>query len=337
MKTVLVVGGAGYIGSHMVLALLDAGYQVVVFDNLSRGHADAVGAAPLFVGDLRSLSDLDACFTQHRPDLVMHFAALAYVGESVRDPGVYYQNNVTGALNLLEMMRLHNVGRIVFSSTCATYGEPEQMPIAEGHPRQPVNPYGRTKLMIEQALEDYGQAYGIRSISLRYFNAAGADLQCRAGERHDPETHLIPLVLAEAMRLQAGGRPEQTELQVYGADFPTRDGSCVRDYIHVSDLCSAHLLAARRLLEGPALCNTEAFNLANGIGFSVLEIIETCRRVTGQPVQYQVAPRRPGDPPVLVGDAAKAARVLGWTPRFTSVEEIIHTAWTYMSRSLCLR
>lgn len=235
--SVLVIGGAGYIGSHMVLALQDAGYSVIVFDNLSRGFADAVGSAPLVIGDLRSAADLDACFAAHRFDLVMHFAALAYVGESVNEPELYYQNNVVGALNLLAAMRRHGVNRLVFSSTCATYGEPELVPITESHPQRPINPYGRTKLMIEQALRDYALAYGTQSVSLRYFNAAGCDLHGRAGERHNPETHLIPLVLAEAMRVMHVGDPADTALREVGTDFPTPDGSCVRDYIHVADLC----------------------------------------------------------------------------------------------------
>lgn len=326
---VLVVGGAGYIGSHMVLALRDAGHVPLVFDNLSRGHADAVPGAKLIRGDLRSPADLDACFSRHRVDLVMHFAALAYVGESVTEPELYYQNNVVGALNLLAAMRRHGVGRLVFSSTCATYGEPERVPIDESHAQRPINPYGRSKLMIEQALGDYAHAYGLSSVSLRYFNAAGCDPQGRTGERHSPETHLIPLVLAEAQRLEAGGDPADTQLKVFGDDFATRDGSCVRDYIHVSDLCRAHLFAGDRLLDG-ALRGAEAFNLANGVGFTVLEVIEACRRVTGQPIAYRTMPRRAGDPGALVGDSSKARRVLGWEPGLASLESIIRTAWDWL-------
>ncbi len=328
-KHILVVGGAGYIGSHMVLALCDAGYAVTVFDNLSRGFADAVGAAPLMLGDLRSPADLDGCFAAHRVDLVMHFAALAYVGESVTEPELYYQNNVVGALNLLTAMRKHGVMRLVFSSTCATYGEPDQVPIDEMHPQRPINPYGRTKLMIEQALVDYATAYGLQSVSLRYFNAAGCDPQCRAGERHDPETHLIPLVLAEALRMQAGGDPRDSRLQVFGTDYPTTDGSCIRDYIHVRDLCVAHLRAAERLLANEAL-GAEFFNLANGAGFSVLEVIAACRAVTGQAIEYQALPRRAGDPAVLVGDARRAAAVLGWRAEIAELQEVIRTAWQWM-------
>lgn len=333
-KTVLVVGGAGYIGSHMVLALRDAGHEVVVFDNLSRGFAAAVGAIPLVVGDLRSVSDLEVCFAANRIDLVMHFAALAYVGESVNEPELYYQNNVVGTLNLLSAMRRYGVRRFVFSSTCATYGEPEEVPIRESHPQRPINPYGRTKLMIERALTDYAKAYSLQSISLRYFNAAGCDPQGRAGERHDPETHLMPLVLAEALRVQRGGDPSATTLRVFGNDFPTPDGSCVRDYIHVSDLCHAHLLAAIRLLRDETQ-GAEVFNLANGVGFSVLEIIQTCRDVTGQPIQYRLEARRAGDPAALVGDASLAGVVMGWRPEVTNLREIIGTAWEWMRLQQC--
>ena len=333
-KVVLVVGGAGYIGSHMVLSLRDAGYGVVVFDNLTRGFADAVGSAPLVAGDLRAASDLDACFAAHSIDLVMHFAALAYVGESVAEPELYYQNNVAGALNLLSAMRRHGVSRLVFSSSCATYGEPDQVPIRESHPQRPINPYGRTKLIIEGALADYASAYGLHSISLRYFNAAGCDPQGRAGERHLPETHLIPLALAEALRVQRGGDPAATTLRVFGNDFPTTDGSCVRDYIHVSDLCRAHLLAAERLL-GDDMRGAEVFNLANGAGFSVLEVISACREVTGLPILYRLEPRRPGDPAALVGDASRAGEVLAWQPQIRDLQDIIRTAWEWMRRQPC--
>lgn len=328
-ETILVVGGAGYIGAHMVLSLQNAGYVVMAFDNLSRGHTDAIPEALLLVGDLRSPDDLEKCFRTKRIDLVMHFAALAYVGESVIEPELYYQNNVAGTLNLLATMRRHQVERLVFSSTCATYGEPNCLPLVESHSQQPVNPYGRTKLVIEQALGDYGAAYGLQSISLRYFNAAGCDPLGRAGERHNPETHLIPLVLAEALRLKNGGVPEETALRVYGKDFPTADGSCVRDYIHVSDLCNAHLLAATRLLAN-RVKGAEFYNLANGDGFSVLEVISMCREVTGQPIVYRVMPRRPGDPAALVGDANAAAAVLGWAPGIPELRRIIETAWDWM-------
>jgi len=332
-KTILVVGGAGYIGSHMVLALKDAGYDVVVFDNLSQGHADAVSGARLVVGDLRAPEEIDRCFAERSFNLVMHFAALAYVGESVVKPELYYQNNVLGTLNLLAAMRRYGVEKFVFSSTCATYGEPARLPIAEDHPQQPINPYGRSKLMVEQVLRDYGHAYGLRSISLRYFNAAGCDAKGRAGERHDPETHLVPLALAEALRVKNGGDPEGTRLEVFGDDFATQDGSCVRDYIHVSDLCHAHLLAAARLLNGavdegnPA----EFYNLANGNGFSVLDVIRTCEAVSGLPIRYRMVPRRAGDPAVLVGDATLAGKNLGWERQYTDLPSIVQTAWKWMS------
>jgi UDP-glucose-4-epimerase GalE len=329
---VLVVGGAGYIGSHMLLALRDAGHEAIAFDNLSRGHQRAVGDTPLVTGDLRSPQDLDACFRHHRVDLVMHFAALAYVGESMQEPELYYANNVNGALNLLAAMRRHGVGRLVFSSSCATYGVPEVSPIPETHPQRPINPYGRTKLMVEQALADYAGSYGTQSVSLRYFNAAGCDPAGRAGELHEPETHLIPLVLEEALRIKHGGDPAETRLRVFGADFPTPDGSCVRDYIHVSDLCEAHLLAAARLAEG-RVHGAEAYNLANGSGFSVLQVIDACRAVTGQPIAYRVDPRRPGDPPALVGLGSLAHEVLGWRPKITGLEAIIRSAWEWMQRA----
>ena len=330
-KTVLVVGGAGYIGSQMVSMLKDEEYAVNVFDNLSRGFADAVGDATVLIGDLRSTADLEACFSGRHFDLVMHFAALAYVGESVVQPELYYQNNVVGSLNLLVAMRRHDVRRLVFSSSCATYGEPDCVPIGESHVQRPINPYGRSKWMVEQVLADYAAAYDLRSISLRYFNAAGCDPHGRSGERHDPETHLIPLVLAEALRMKRGGDPTVTGLRVFGHDFPTPDGSCVRDYIHVADLCQAHLQAAQRLLADESR-GAEAYNLANGAGFSVLEVIAACRRVTGQPISYSVEPRRVGDPAMLVGDAREAARVLGWKPVITDLEGILRTAWAWMNR-----
>ena len=326
---VLVLGAAGYIGSHMLLALADAGYPAIAFDNLSRGHADAVGTVPLVVGDLRSTSDLHACFAAHDIGLVMHFAALAYVGESVTEPEMYYQNNVVGTLNLLATMRRHAVRNLVFSSTCATYGEPVTLPIAENHPQQPINPYGRSKWMAEQALADYAAAYGMRSVSLRYFNAAGGDALGRAGERHQPETHLIPLVLAEALRVMQGGDPAHSPLKVFGTDYPTHDGSCVRDYIHVADLCQAHLRAAERLWAGQ-VNGAEAFNLANGDGYSVLQVIAGCRAVTGQDIRYHIALRRPGDPALLVGDATRAGQVLGWMPALPSLQSMIETAWGWM-------
>jgi UDP-glucose-4-epimerase GalE len=327
--SVLVVGGAGYIGSHMVLALRDAGHRVTVFDNLSRGFADAVGGVPLFRGDLANPADLDRALQGRQFDVVMHFAAYAYVGESVAEPELYYLNNVSGSLNLMAAMRRHGLKRLVFSSTCATYGEPEQLPIPESHPQRPINPYGRSKWMVEQMLIDQAAAFGLQSVSLRYFNAAGADPQGRAGERHEPETHLIPLVLQEALRVQQGGDAAGTQLKVFGSDLPTPDGSCVRDYIHVDDLAQAHLRAAERLLRGEVQ-GAEFYNLANGAGFSVLQVIQACREVTGQPIAWQTLPRRAGDPAVLVGDATRARQVLGWAPRHGELREVVQTAWAWM-------
>lgn len=313
----------------MVIALQDAGHTVHVFDNLSRGHSDTVNPSILTVGDLRSTHDLELFFKNHQFDLVMHFAAYAYVGESVIDPELYYQNNVTGALNLLSVMRRHCIQRLVFSSTCATYGEPDFIPISETHPQRPINPYGRSKMMIEQALKDYADAYSMNSISLRYFNAAGCDPLGRVGERHDPETHLIPLILAEALRLKNGGSPTETKLKVFGNDFSTPDGSCIRDYIHVSDLCRAHMLAAQRLLNNNFI-GAEVYNLANGLGYSVFEVINACRDVTGQDINFILEPRRSGDPAVLVGDASLAGAHLGWEPEVTDLHLMIETAWNWI-------
>lgn len=327
-KNVLVVGGAGYIGSHMVLALMEAGYLVSVFDNLSRGFVDAVPEDILIHGDLLSRDDLRKCFEVNKFDAVMHFAALAYVGESMLEPERYYENNVVGTLNLLAEMRRRKVDNLIFSSSCATYGEPEHIPITEDHQQSPINPYGNTKHIIERVLTDYAQAYGLRSVSLRYFNAAGCDSQGRAGERHYPETHLIPLVLAEAQRTRLGGRPEDTNLKVFGSDFDTPDGSCIRDYIHVHDLCTAHLLAMEHMFAGLGQ-GAQFFNLANGDGFSVLEVINVCRAVTREPILYQQFPRRPGDPAKLIGDARRAGSELGWQPDYTSLVDIVKTAWSW--------
>lgn len=329
-KIVLVVGGAGYIGSHMVLMLLESGYRVVVFDNLSRGFRESIPEyVTFFQGDLRDRHQLARCFTQYPIDLVMHFAALAYVGESVQRPADYYANNVIGTLNLLDVMREFGVNKLVFSSSCAIYGEPDTIPITEDHPKNPINPYGRTKWMIEQAMQDYAPVYGLNSISLRYFNAAGCDEQGRTGERHEPETHLIPLVLREAQRIQQGGNPEQTQLAIFGDDFDTPDGSCIRDYIHVTDLCHAHLLAAKRLLSHPNL-GAEAFNLSNGNGYSVKEVITACEQVTGLTISYKIHSRRLGDPAALVGSANKAAQTLGWLPKNTHLISIVDSAWRWM-------
>ena len=327
-QTVLVTGGAGYIGSHMVRRLRLAGHDVVVYDDLSRGNRDAVPAELLVVGELADTERLGAVFERHDIAAVMHFAALAYVGESVTEPSMYYRNNVGGTQSLVDTMRAHDVDRLVFSSTCATYGVPERLPITEDTPQKPINPYGRSKLMIEQLLEDYATAYGFRSIALRYFNAAGCAPDGSLGERHDPETHLLPLVLFEAMRVADGGDPEATTLHVFGDDFDTRDGTCVRDYIHVEDLCGAHLAALERLAATPD-GGAERFNLGVNRGYSVLEIIDTCRRVTGVDIRYRSSPRRAGDPPELVADASLAMSTLGWQPRHADVEEAIRHAWNW--------
>ncbi|TVQ38452.1 MAG: UDP-glucose 4-epimerase GalE [Wenzhouxiangella sp.] len=317
--SILVCGGAGYIGSHMVRSLGERGFAVTVLDNLSTGHAEAVDEAELVQCDLLDAPGLDRVFAERRFDAVMHFCALSLVGESVREPLAYYRNNVTGTLNLLAAMQRHAVDRLVFSSTAAIFGEPEQALIDESHPARPINPYGRSKWMVEQMLADAAAAHGLRSVSLRYFNAAGASPSGTIGESHDPETHLIPNVLKSVL---AGG----ASLQVFGNDYPTPDGTCVRDYIHVDDLAAAHLAALAWMddHEGAA-----AFNLGNGQGFSVLEVIAAARQVTGQQISYSVAERRPGDPAVLVASAEKARRELGWSPRYGDIEAIIETAWRW--------
>jgi UDP-glucose 4-epimerase len=325
-ETILVTGGAGYIGSHMGKELSRQGFNVVVIDNLSTGHPDSVKYGQLIRGDLRVQSDLLQLMTENRFDAVMHFAAACYVGESVFNPSKYYANNVIGTLNLLEAMRLTQSRRIVFSSSCATYGTPSRLPIDEAHAQLPVNPYGMTKLAGERAIADYAQAYGISAISLRYFNAAGCDPEGELGERHDPETHLIPLILREASRVRAGGVPAQTDLRVNGQDFDTPDGTCIRDYVHVQDIAIAHLRALERLFKGP-LGEFEAFNLGTGKGHSVMEVIRTCVEVTEVEIPYVVGARRPGDPAALVATAHKAHNTLGWRPRFVALREIVETAW----------
>jgi UDP-arabinose 4-epimerase len=319
-RTVLVTGGAGYVGSHACKALARAGYAPVVYDNLSRGHAWAVQWGGLERGDLLSPARLAAAFRKHRPFAVMHFAALAYVGESVEDPLRYYHNNVGGTMNLLEAMRDCGVNEIVFSSTCSVYGIPERVPIPENHAQRPINPYGHSKRMVEQMLADSAAAHGLRSVSLRYFNAAGADPEGEIGEVHDPETHLIPLVLEAA----AGLRPRLT---IHGTDYPTRDGTCIRDYVHVADLADAHVSALGYLAKHEG---ATAFNLGNGEGFTVREVIDAAHRLTGRKIPLREGPRRPGDPPALVGNAASARRSLGWKPRYQDLEVIIGSAWRWL-------
>jgi UDP-arabinose 4-epimerase len=320
-KQILVIGGAGYIGAHTAKALRGGGFVPVTFDSLVHGHEDAVRWGPLERGDLADPSALARVFSKYEIAAVVHFAAYTYVGESVVDPEKYYLNNVGGTLNLLRAMRVAGVRNIIFSSTCATYGEPVQMPIDESHPQAPVSPYGWTKLMIERVLTDYGRAYDLRSICLRYFNASGADADGEIGERHDPEAHLIPLALAA----RAGGTP----LRVLGDDYPTPDGTCIRDYIHVTDLARAHVLALRRLLAGGA---SAAYNLGNGEGASVREVLDAIALVTNGPVPHEIAPRRAGDPAILVACASKAAEELGWKPECSDLHEIVRTAWAWHQR-----
>lgn len=334
-KTVVVTGGAGYIGSHMTKMLREDGYRVIVFDNLERGNRDTVLDAELVVGDLTDQQSLDKLFSSHDIEAVLHFAALAYVGESVNQPDMYYRNNVFGTLNLVDAMRKHDIGKLVFSSTCATYGVPESLPITESLPQSPINPYGYSKLVVEQILKDYAVAYGFRSIALRYFNAAGSAADGTLGERHDPETHLLPLVLFEAMRMRNGGNPNDTGLMVFGDDFDTPDGTCVRDYIHVHDLCRAHVHALDRLGNKPEL-GAEQFNLGVNRGVSVLEVIQSCEAVTGIEIPYKMAPRRAGDPPELVSDASLAMRELGWTPQYPDIKDSIEHAWNWFNQNKAL-
>lgn len=319
---VIVAGGAGYIGSHMVRMLRDGGFSPVVVDNLSTGHADAVQGAPLRVGDIGDRDFMASVFHEFRPACVMHFAASSLVGESVQMPGKYWRNNLVQSLSLLDAMVGHGIRQFIFSSTAAVYGNPVEVPIPERHPTNPINPYGHSKLAVEHLLQDYDAAHGLRSITLRYFNAAGAQPDGSLGERHDPETHLIPLVLQVA----SGRRPQ---IARYGSRHGTPDGSCIRDYIHVQDLCEAHLLALRALQAGAA---TTVFNLGNGTGHSVNEVIDAARRVTGHPIPLRDDPPRAGDPPVLVADAARARVELGWTPRHADIDTIIAHAWQWEQR-----
>lgn len=324
--TILVTGGAGYIGSHTVRALQVQGYQPIVLDNLSNGHraiASEVLQVPLIVGDTRDRALLDHLFAEHPIEAVIHFAASIEVGESVRDPGNFYANNVSGSLTLLQAMVAAGCQQLVFSSTCATYGLPQVIPIPEDHPQAPINPYGRSKWMVEQFLQDFQAAYGLRSVIFRYFNAAGADPQGDLGEAHDPETHLIPLILQAA----AGQRPS---IQVYGTDYPTPDGTCIRDYIHVCDLADAHVRGLTYLADGGA---TTAFNLGNGNGFSVKDVIATAEQVTQRSIPVQFGDRRPGDAIALVGSSEKARQILGWTPQFPNLETMIQHAWQWQHRS----
>lgn len=318
-NTILVTGGAGYIGSHSCKCLAESGWHPVVFDNLVYGHPWAVQWGPLVEGNLSDGPLLDGVFRKHRPVAVLHFAAYAYVGESVTDPGKYYVNNVGGTLKLLETMREHDCRIIIFSSSCATYGMPETIPISEDHPQHPINPYGRSKLMIEQMLKDYDAAYEIRHMALRYFNAAGADPGGHLGEVHEPETHLIPLAIETALGIRS-------HLEIFGDDYPTVDGTAVRDYVHVSDLAEAHVRALQYLLE---VNSSFQLNLGTGQGYSVLEVLNTIQEVSGREVPTKRGPRRAGDPPVLVAQADRARQLLGWRPKHSGLRTIVETAWKW--------
>jgi len=329
--SILVTGGAGYIGSHCVIALMNAGYDVVVFDNYGTGHEETCRAlskvnskgrlVSYVEGDLLNKGDIDSLFGSQDINGVIHFAAFSQVAESMKDPSKYYRNNVCGTLNLLDSMREHGVDKIVFSSTAATYGEPEYTPIDEGHPQRPINPYGSSKLMIERIMDDYDMAYGLRSVRLRYFNVAGADSRGRVGEVHEPETHLIPNILKSV-------KGEGKVFRMFGTDYPTRDGTCIRDYVNVEDLADAHILALKYLEDGG---KTDFFNLGTNSGSSVKEVFDSCRRITGKEIPLQEEGRRPGDPAVLIADNTKAKRVLGWEPRRT-LDDSIRTAYQWENR-----
>mgnify|MGYP000588151502 CR=1 FL=1 len=318
MERILVCGGAGYIGSHMVRRLLDEGFEVAVFDNFETGHREAVAdGVEIFEGNLQNPRDVKNALESRAFDAVFHFAARIQVGESVTDPALYYGNNVGGTLNLLKAMVDRGIGRFVFSSSAAVYGTPVEIPIREDHPLAPINPYGWTKRMVEQVLADFWQAYGLASVSLRYFNACGADPQGRVGESHDPETHLIPNILKNA--LSGSGEP----VTIFGNDYPTPDGTCVRDYVHVCDLAEAHLEALGSMKASPG---ARAYNLGNGKGFSVREVLSAAEKVLGRAIPSRITARREGDPAFLVADSGLAGHELGWRPRFTSLEEILRTA-----------
>ena len=321
-QTILVTGGAGYIGSHAALALKNAGYNVIILDNLSYGHqeiVDDVLQLKLVRGDTSDRALLDELFSNHQIDAVMHFAAYIAVGESVKEPGKYYSNNVSSTLNLLQAMLAHGVNKIVFSSTCAVYGLPKEVPMTENHPHNPLSPYAASKDMVERILTDFDTAFGLKSVAFRYFNACGADPGGALGEDHSPETHLIPLALLTALG-------KRDKLYIFGTDYDTPDGTCVRDYIHVNDLADAHVLGLEYLLSGG---ESEVFNLGNGNGFSVREVIETAREVTGLEIVAEESDRRPGDAPILVGSSAKVRNLLGWNPNYADLKQIISHAWQW--------
>ncbi|MGC9516065.1 MAG: UDP-glucose 4-epimerase GalE [Methanomicrobiales archaeon] len=316
---ILITGGAGYIGSHLNKLANTCGYETVVLDNLIYGHEEFVKWGKFHNVDLANLEDLRTLFKRYDIDAVMHFAAFTYVGESVSDPQKYYNNNLKNTLNLLQVMLENEVDKLIFSSTCATYGMPVEIPITEDHPQKPISPYGKAKLMVESILKDYSQAYELNYISLRYFNAAGADPESEIGEWHEPETHLIPLVLDAAIG-------HRDNVKIFGTNYPTPDGTCIRDYIHVMDLADAHLNALKYLNKNE---KSDVFNLGNGNGFSVREVIEKSQEVTGKDINIIETERRPGDPPVLIGSSKKAEKMLNWNPQFNDLERIIETAWDW--------
>jgi len=315
---ILVTGGAGYVGSHAARWLARAGHDVWIYDNLAVGHRAAALPGRLIVGELADEPQLKEALQAHSIEAVMHFAAFALVGESVLDPAKYYRNNIVATLSLLAAMRAAGVSKLVFSSTTATYGAPKRIPITEDEPQQPINPYGFSKLVVERALADYAHAYGLSYAALRYFNAAGASPDGDLGEDHTPESHLIPIVLQVAL-----GQREQ--ITIFGTDYPTPDGTCIRDYVHVDDLAQAHLLALEKLSPTKGL----HFNLGTGRGYSVRQVIEACRKISGHPIPEVLGPRRPGDPPELVADASRARQVLGWNPRYPKIDSIVATAWRW--------
>lgn len=324
---VLVVGGAGYIGSHVNKLLSKKGYKTVVFDNLVYGHREFLKWGEFVLGDLSNIEQIRLCFRKYKFDAVMHFSAYAYVGESVENPSKYYFNNVSYTLNLLQVMLENGVNNFIFSSTCATYGIPNQIPIPEDHPQNPINPYGWSKLMVEQILKDYGRAYGLKYVIFRYFNAAGADPECEIGEWHEPETHLIPLALKTALGVN-------DHLKIFGEDYPTPDGTCVRDFIHVDDLAEAHILGLEYLVDTG---KSEVFNLGNERGFSVREVVNKVEEITKKRVKTVSWSRREGDPPVLIGSSEKARRILGWIPKYSSIETIIETSWNWEKKMFDVR
>ncbi len=316
---ILIVGGAGYIGSHTNKALTEAGYETIVLDNLSYGHKEAVRWGTFCQCDLKDIDDLDKVFTEYDIDAVMHFSSFIEVGESVQNPEKYYTNNVVNTMNLLKVMLKHNVKKFIFSSTCATYGVPQKIPLVEDHPQNPINPYGWTKLMVERILKDYDTAYGLKSVILRYFNASGADKSGEIGEAHDPESHLIPLILDAAIG-------KRDNIKIFGSDYDTPDGTCIRDYIHVTDLADAHVLSLKYLEEKE---ESNEFNLGNGQGFSVKEVIDSVRKVTGREFEVVETERREGDPAVLIGSSKKAKEFLGWNPQFVNIDDIVESAWNW--------